>query len=96
MRFTTQPRPAAWMLRGAIPARTDRRSQGRARVWGQRLMGLLAFGGLSLGIFVAARYAGPERHGDPTRNAGLSTLAPIMDTGRPRQAVRSAKLKPTP
>ncbi|MDQ0033593.1 hypothetical protein J2W30_001340 [Variovorax boronicumulans] len=70
----------------------------------QRLMGLLAFGGLALGACIAARGGCSERHPAEGRSASLSTLAPIMRTGpaTPRDAVcraqagRSAKLKPTP
>lgn len=76
----------------------------------QRLMGLLAFGGLALGVFIAAREGGcTERHAAAARNASRSTLAPIMRTGPATlldavrhdtacraQAGRSAKLKPTP
>ncbi|MET3498272.1 hypothetical protein ABIC90_005349 [Variovorax boronicumulans] len=59
-------------------------------------MGLLAFGGLALGILIAVRNPGAEGHGGAMRSAGLSTLAPIMDTGGPPQSGRSEKLKPTP
>ena len=77
----------------------------------QRLTGFLAFSGLVLGVVIAARDGcGAERHRTETRNSSLSTLAPIMGTGRgtPRdtarssackgrfQAGRSAKLNPTP
>ena len=70
----------------------------------QRLMGLLAFSGLALGVLIAARGGCSERHPAEGRNASLSTLAPIMRTGPATpldaacraQAGRSAKLKPTP
>ena len=76
-----------------------------------RLMGFLAFGGLALGAFIAARDGCAERHPSEARNSSLSTLAPIMRTGQGvppdaagtgaeckgrTQAGRSAKLKPTP
>lgn len=76
-----------------------------------RLMGFLAFGGLALGAFIAARDGCAERQPSEARNANLSTLAPIMRTGHGApadaagegtgckgrtQAGRSAKLKPTP
>ena len=67
----------------------------------QRLMGLLAFGGLALGACIAARGGCSERHPAEGCNA---TLAPIMrtestttfDAACRAQAGRSAKLKPTP
>ena len=78
----------------------------------QRLMGFLAFSGLALGAFIAARDGCAERHPAQARNASLSTLAPIMRTGPATpldiaaqgagckkgrsQAGRSAKLNPTP
>lgn len=79
----------------------------------QRLTGFLAFSGLVLGVVIAARDGcggSAERHRTETRNSSLSTLAPIMGTGRgaPRdtarsgackgrfQPGRSAKLNPTP
>jgi hypothetical protein len=78
----------------------------------QRLMGLLAFGGLALGAFIAARDGCADRHQAEVRRATISsrsTLAPIMRTGPATpldavqrdtacrvQAGRSAKLKPTP
>ncbi|SFQ02439.1 hypothetical protein SAMN03159339_5151 [Variovorax sp. 770b2] len=56
----------------------------------RRLVGLLAFSGLALGILIAARGGCGERHPAEERNAGLSTLAPIMRTGpvAPLDAVR--------
>lgn len=75
------------------------------------LMGFLAFGGLALGAFIAARDGCAERCPSEARSSSLSTLAPIMRTGQgtspdaagegvgckgPTQVGRSAKLKPTP
>ncbi|MCR6477762.1 hypothetical protein NU688_16490 [Variovorax sp. ZS18.2.2] len=60
----------------------------------QRLVGLLAFSGLALGAFIAAREGGcVERHPAGARHrspSSLSTLAPIMRTGpaTPLDAVR--------
>jgi len=76
-----------------------------------RLMGFLAFSGLALGAFIAARDGCAGRHPSDARSSSLSTLAPIMRTGHGAppdaagdgagckgrtQAGRSAKLKPTP
>ncbi|WP_241027059.1 hypothetical protein [Variovorax sp. RKNM96] len=51
----------------------------------QRLVGLLAFSSLALGVLVAVRESGcVDRHAAGRRNASalsLSTLAPIMRTG---------------